>query len=67
MFKKTLAYLAAGFAALSATAANATILTDAQAAVTGAGGDALTVGGYVIAAVGGLIVVGLVLGMMKKL
>lgn len=52
---------------LSAGTAFAGILEDSDAAITAAGTDALTVGGYVVAAVGSLIVVGLILGMMRKL
>lgn len=48
-------------------ASYATVLTDAQTAITGASADALTVGGYVVAAVAGLVVISLILSMIKKL
>lgn len=57
----------AAFAMASVSTAFAGILEDSDAAITSAGTDALTVGGYVVAAVGSLIVVGLILGMMRKL
>lgn len=41
--------------------------TAVQAAITGAETDAQTVGGYVIAAVAGLVVVGLIIGIVKKI
>jgi hypothetical protein len=56
----------AGLFGLSA-AANATVLTDAQTAISAASGDALTVGGYVVAAVAALIVISLILSMIRKL
>lgn len=58
---------AAGSTVAASLPAHATLLTDTQTAITSAQGDALTVGGYVVAAVGALIVVGLVLGMVHKL
>lgn len=66
-FKKPFAALAASATALMANAANATILTDTQTAISTASGDALTVGGYVVAGVASLIVVGLIIGMVRKL
>ena len=48
-------------------AANATVLTDAQTAIASASGDALTVGGYVVAAVAALIVISLILSMLRML
>lgn len=38
-----------------------------QTAITGAETDAGTVGGYVIAAVAGLVVIGLIIGIVKKI
>ncbi len=52
--------------ALTAGAAHADILTDSQTALQQAGTDALTVGGYVVAAVAGLVVVGMILSMLRK-
>ena len=49
------------------SAANATILTDVQTAITSAQGDALTVGGYVVAAIAALLVVTLIITMMRKM
>lgn len=67
-FKKPAAVAAAaGTALLSAGSANATILSDAQTAIAGAAGDALTVGGYVVAGIASLLVVGLIISMMRKL
>ena len=50
----------------SAFADNAALVTSAGNALTSAGADALSVGGYVVAAVAGLIVVSMILSMMKK-
>ncbi|MDF9902024.1 major capsid protein [Pseudomonas laurylsulfatiphila] len=41
--------------------------TAVQAAITAAEGDAQSVGGYVIAAVAGLVVIGLIIGIVKKI
>lgn len=49
------------------SAAYADILTDVNTAITAAKGDALTVGGYVVAAIAALIVVTLIIGMVRKL
>jgi hypothetical protein len=49
------------------SAAHADILTDVSTAITAAKGDALTVGGYVVAAIAALIVVTLIIGMVRKL
>lgn len=54
------------FFGISSTA-SATVLTDAQTAIAAASGDALTVGGYVVAAVAALIVISLILSMIRKL
>lgn len=47
--------------------AHADILTDTQTAVSGAAADALTVGGYVVAGVCSLLVIGLILKFAGKL
>lgn len=78
MFKKSASFIrsnaaksAAGFGALvtagmqSAQAALDTAAVDT--AITSAVGTGTTVGGYVIAAVATLVVVGLVIGIVKKL
>jgi hypothetical protein len=41
--------------------------TAVQAAISGAEADAQSVGGYVIAAVAGLVVIGLIIGIVKKI
>lgn len=46
--------------------ANAGLAADVQASIAGAGTEALTVGGYIVAAVATLIVVGMVLSLMRK-
>ncbi len=51
---------------LFGNAALADMLTDSQAALDSAKTDALTVGGYVVAAVASLVVVGMILSMMRK-
>lgn len=43
------------------------LLTDTSTAIQAASADALTVGGYVVAGVASLIVVGLVITMVRKL
>ncbi len=72
MFKSLKSKLALAGAAvfgsmLASTAAHADILTDVNTAITAAKGDALTVGGYVVAAIAALIVVTLIIGMVRKL
>lgn len=59
----------AGVAATSlvATTANAGFLEDAQTAIGTAGTDALTIGGYVVVAIAGLVVVGLAISMIRKI
>lgn len=47
--------------------ASADLLTDTSTAIQAASADALTVGGYVVAGVASLIVVGLVISMVRKL
>ncbi len=66
---KVCAAVGAGSAAVvsSMPAQASTLLTDTQTAITDASGDALTVGGYVVAGVAGLIVISLVIGMIHKL
>lgn len=62
-------WLGGTFAVLSATAANAdtaALVTSAQTAIGDAGTAAQTVGGYVVLAVAGLIVVGMIISMMRK-
>lgn len=51
----------------SAMADNAALLTATQTAVEAAGSDAMTVGGYVVAGVASLIVIGLIIGVVHKL
>jgi hypothetical protein len=46
--------------------ASATIVTDATTAITAAGSDGLTVGGAVCIAVAGLTVVGIIIGVTRK-
>lgn len=70
-FRNAGAKIAAGVATLGASVgpamAQSTFLTDAQDAITGAKTDALSVGGYVVVAIAGLVVVTLVIGMIRKL
>ncbi len=47
--------------------AHADILTDTQTAISGAAADGLTVGGYVVAGVCSLLVIGLIIGLVHKL
>lgn len=54
------ALVAGGYASAS------DLTTAAETAITAAGADGQTVGGYVIAAVAGLVVVGLILAMIRK-
>ena len=65
--KKRVLALAATAGAFVSGSAFATPITDAEAAITAASGDALVVGGYVVAAVAGLVVISLILGMVRKL
>ncbi len=78
MFKKSASFIrsnaartVAGFGALAAAGmqqAHAALDTAAvDTAITAAIGTGTTVGGYVIAAVATLVVVGLVIGIVKKL
>ena len=53
--------------AVVSSPAFATIETDAETAITAAKDSALTVGGYVVAAVAGLVVIGLVISMVRKI
>lgn len=53
--------------ALVAPIAHADMVADLQTKITEAAGQATTVGGYVAVAVAGLVVVGLVIGVIKKL
>lgn len=63
-----LAVVAAGFFSLiGVQEAGATLLTDASTGITAAQGDALTIGGYVVAAIVALAVVGLAIKMIRKL
>lgn len=65
---KALTVLGAGAGAVvQTTKAHADLLTDTQTAVQGAAGDALTVGGYVVAGVASLIVIGLIIRMIYKM
>ena len=69
MFKFNFWSLLASFLAFLgfSASAHADILTDVNTAITAAKGDALTVGGYVVAAIAALIVVTLIIGMVRKL
>jgi hypothetical protein len=49
------------------TAAHADVLTDTQTAISAAAADGLTVGGYVVAGVCSLLVIGLIIGLVHKL
>ena len=61
-------FLWTAFLSLFAGSAFASDLTDSvNTAISSAKGDALTVGGYVVAAIAALIVVTLVIGMVRKL
>lgn len=46
--------------------ANATLVTDAQTALSAAQGDATTVGGYVLLAVAAVVAVTIILGLVRK-
>ena len=66
---KLLTLIGAGIASVTATVANAdtaALVSSAQTAVGDAGAAAQTVGGYVVLAVAGLIVVGMIIQMMRK-
>lgn len=66
---KLLTLIGAGIASVTATVANAdtaALVSSAQTAVGDAGTAAQTVGGYVVLAVAGLIVVGMIISMMRK-
>lgn len=66
-FASTKAKIAAGTAILfAAGTASADFITDARAAITGAGADGLTIGGYVVVAIASLVVVGLAIQMLRK-
>lgn len=78
MFKKSASFIrsnaartVAGFGALTAAGmqhAQAALDTSAvDTAITSAVGTGETVGGYVIAAVAALVVIGLIIGIVKKL
>lgn len=71
MFKGMKGKIAAGVAATGAfvvTSASAAIDTTAiQTAITAAEADALTTGEYVIGTVASLVVVGLIIGLVRKL
>lgn len=54
------------FAVPSASADTAALVSSAQTAIGDAGTAAQTVGGYVVLAVAGLIVVGMIISMMRK-
>lgn len=53
-------------APLSAMAQSGGITAEANTAITAAKNDATTVGGYVVAAIGALVVVSLVIGLIRK-
>lgn len=61
------AKLAVGGSALMASAAHAVDQTAIQTAITAAETDATAVGDMVIIAISGLVVIGLVIGIVKKL
>lgn len=64
---KTLAAIGAGSTAVvQSVPARADLLTDTQTAISGAAADALTVGGYVVAGVASLIVIGLIIALVHK-
>ena len=57
----------AGLVAVTENASAAIALTEVQSGITAATTSGETVGGYVIAAVAALIVVGVIIGLVKKL
>lgn len=59
----------AGVMAMAGTAlaADGDLTSSAQTAIQSAAADAVTVGGYVVAGVCGLLVIGLVLSVVRKL
>lgn len=76
MFKKAASFIrsnkakaVAGFGALVAAGAShaALDLTAVQTSIEGAGTQGTTVGGYVIAAVATLVVIGVVLAIVRKI
>lgn len=67
MKKLKFAALAAAVSGVASSAIAAVDTAGVQTAITGAQGSAETVGGYVIAAVAALVVVGLIIGIVKKL
>lgn len=60
------ALAAAGSVPALSTLALADIKTDTQTAIQTASADALTVGGYVVAGVASLIVIGLIIALVHK-
>lgn len=64
---RVLAPVAAGASSLYASTVSADWLTDAQTALTAAGTDGKTIGGYVIVVVAGMAVIGLAIAVMRKL
>lgn len=65
---KALAAVGAGAGvAVQSLPAHADLLTDTETAVAGAATSALTVGGYVVAGVASLIVIGLIIRMIYKM
>lgn len=62
-FAGFMAFLTAG----TASAETAGFLAGVQTAITGATGDALTVGGYVVLGLAGLVVVSLSMKLINKL
>lgn len=72
MFKKIAKYglgVVAATGAMVATTVPAFALftDDANTAIQSAGADALTIGGYVVVAIAGLVVVSLAVSMIRKL
>jgi hypothetical protein len=57
----------AGSVPALSTVARADLLTDTQTAIAAAAADGLTVGGYVIAGVCSLLVIGLIIGIAHKM
>ena len=64
---KVVSSVGAGSAALISSAHASTLLTETKTALESAAADATTVGGYVVAGVAGLIVIGLIITMIHKL
>jgi hypothetical protein len=64
---KALTILGAGTATVvQSVPARADLLTETQTAISSAAADALTVGGYVVAGVASLIVIGLIIALVHK-